>query len=154
MSRRNWNPIAHFAGNGLVFGAFGFTSTLIGTNPSTALFFGCGGLTGADAAGGVSNSGPSFVDSITKTGNNGEFLVTLADGYRAVHYIEGHILGPSAGPADGRRVQICSPANQGSGHTTNVTFLVTILGTNNVPLELNARIINIFAVLKDSASGA
>lgn len=153
MSRRNWNPVAHFSSPGLVFGAFGFTSTLIGTNPSTALMFGCGGLTSAAASAGVANSGPSFVSSIVKTANNGEFLITFADGWRAVWYVEGHILGSTAGPADGRRIQCCVPANQGSGHTTAVTMLATILGTNNVPLELDARVLNFFCVFKDSGVG-
>lgn len=133
---------------------FGFISTLIGTNPALATTFGMGGLTGADVAGGSnSNSGPSAVASITKTANNGEFLVTLADGYRAVHYASVFVWGPVAGPNDGVRAAVSLPANQGSGHTTAVTFLVTILNAAGAPVELNARTICVFLSLKDSRSG-
>jgi hypothetical protein len=154
MSRRNWNPVSKNTQNGMVRAEFGFVTTLIGTNPATASMFGCGGLTGVDAAGnGVSNSGPSIVASITKTANNGEFLVTLADGWRAVHYAHASVWGPTAGPADGVQAQVCVPANQGIGHTTAVTFLVSILNAGGTPTETNARTICVWLSLKDSISG-
>ena len=154
MSRRNWTPVAHFTGAGLLFGAFGFISTLIGTNPVLATCFGLGGLTGVDAATGVANSGPSVVASITKTANNGEFLVTLADGYRAVFDLHATVWGPTAGPNDGVQAAVSLPANQGSGHTTAVTFLVTILNAAGTPTETNGRTISVGFVLKDLGSGS
>jgi hypothetical protein len=154
MSRRNWNPVAHFTSGGKVYGEFGFISTLIGTNPALATTFGLGGLTGADAAGGVANSGPSFVESITKTANNGEFLVTFADGWRAVWGAEATVWGPVAGPNDGVRAAVSLPANQGSGHTTQVTMLVTMLNAAGAPTETNARTVTVRMVFKDLGSGA
>jgi len=154
MSRRNWNPVAHFASPGLVFGAFGFVTTNIGTNPDVALMFGCGGLKGGDAAAGVANTGPAFVSSITKTANAGEYLVTLKDGYRAVWHASAELWGPTAGPAGGDSAQVCKPANQGSGHETPVTFLVTTLDNADTPVETAGRTVSVFVVLKDSGIGA
>lgn len=154
MSRRQWNPVAHFTSGGLVFAAFGFVSTLIATNPDPTLFFGAGGLTGPDASAGKANSGPTFIASITKTANNGEFLVTLADGWRAVWFADASVWGPVAGPNDGVKANISLPANQGSGHTTAVTFLVTILNAAGAPTETNGRTINCFCVFKDVGAGS
>jgi len=156
MSRRNWNPLAHFSSAGLVFGVFGFKTTNIGTDPDPADFFGCGGLTGPDGAGdgSVANGGPSFVESITKTGNAGEFLVTLKDGYRAVWYLDAVLWGPTAGPAGGDSAQPCLPAHQGEGHETPVTFLVTTLDNTDAPAETAGRTVSCLVVLKDSASGS
>jgi len=154
MSRRNWNPVAHFTSNGLVLGAIGFVSTLIGTNPAVASLFGFGGLTGADAAGGVANGGPAFAESITKTANNGEFLITFADGWRAVWYAHASVWGPVAGPNDGVTANCSLPANQGQGHTTKVTMLVTMLNAAGSPTETNGRTVNIMLVFKDLGSGS
>lgn len=156
MSRRNWNPIAHFTSAGLLFAAFGFKTTNIGSNPAVADIFGGGGLKGPDAAGdgSVANSGPAFIASITKTANTGEFLVTLKDGYRAVWYADAALWGPTNGPAGGDSAQICLPANQGSGHETAVTFLVTTLDNTDAPVETSGRTVSCFLVLKDSASGS
>ncbi len=155
MSRRNWNPVAHHASNGMLYGQFRFRSTLIGTNPAVAYMYGCGGLKGADASGSVSNSGPAFIASITKTANAGEFLVTFVDGYRRVHYADANVWGPTAGPNDGYRAGICVPANEGSGHTTPLTMLVTILDPNTGAAgELDARQVCVNVALKDSASGS
>lgn len=155
MSRRNWNPVSKNTQNGMLRSEFGFISTLIGTNPAVASMFGCGGLTGPDAAGSSrSNSGPSIVESIVKTANNGEFLVTLADGYRAVHYAHATVWGPTAGPNDGVQAAVSLPANQGSGHTTKITFLVTILNAAGAPTETNNRTLCVWLSLKDSSSGS
>lgn len=155
MSRRTWEPLAKFSSPGLLFAAFGFVTTNIGTNPAVSSIFGGGGLKGADAAGnGVSNTGPSFIDSITKTANAGEFLVTLKDGYRAVWYADASLWGPQAGPAGGDSAQVCLPANQGSGHETAVTFLVTTLDNTDAPVETAGRTVSCFLVLKDSISGS
>lgn len=154
MSRRNWNPVAHFTSGGLVFAVFGFITTNIGSNPALATVFGFGGLTGADAAGGVANSGPSFIESITKTANNGEFLITFADGWRAVWYGHPSVWGPTAGPADGVQAQMCLPANQGSGHTTKVTALVTTLDAAGAPAETTGRTVTCIMAFKDIGAGA
>lgn len=155
MSRRNWPPLAKFSSPELVFGAFGFVSTLIGTDPSTSTAFGLGGLVGPDAAGnGVSNTGPTFVSSITKTANDGEFLVTLKDGYRAVWFADASVWGPVAGPNDGVSARVSLPDNQGDGHETPVTLLVTILNAAGTPTETDARTVSVFLVLKDGISGS
>ncbi len=154
MSRRTWNPVAKFAGAGLVFGAFGFISTLIGTNPVLATCFGMGGLSGSDAATGVANSGPSLIESITKTANAGEFLVTMADGWRAVYDASATVWGPTAGPNDGVRAAVSLPTNQGAGHTTKVTFLVTMLDAAGAPAETNGRTVTVRLILKDLGSGS
>jgi hypothetical protein len=152
MSRRNWNPVSHNTSNGIVRGEFGFISTLIGTDPAVADFFGCGGLTGAAAAAGVSNSSPSVVASITKTANAGEFLVTFTDGFKAVHFMTAEVWGPTAGPNDGYRACIALPANQGSGHTTAITALLTIVDPNTgAPGELDARTVCVQFAMKDLA---
>jgi hypothetical protein len=155
MSRRTWNPVSFHTSAGMIHCYFGFISTLIGTNPVLATTFGMGGLTGPDAAGnGVANSGPSAVASITKTANNGEFLVTLADGYRAVWMADATVWGPVAGPNDGVQAAVSLPANQGSGHTTPITFLVTMLNAAGAPTETNGRTVCIDLVLKDSIAGS
>lgn len=154
MSGRMWNPKASFTSPGLVLAAIAFETTNIGTNPDTSKFRGAGGLTGAAASAGVANSGPSFVKSITKTANNGEFLVTLQDGYRACWHAEPHLWGPVAGPADGVDAQICRPANEGGGNDVGLTFLVTtITSSTGAPAETLGRLLSIFFVLKDSVSG-
>ncbi len=154
MSRRSWFPVAHFSSPGLVLGAFKFVTSLIGTNPTVSLIEGGGGLKGTDSAAGVSNSGPSFIESITKTANAGEFLVTFADGYRSVWYADAELWGPAAGPAGGDSAQVCVPANQGSGHETKVTMLVTILDNADTPVEINARTVCVFVVMKDAGVGS
>lgn len=156
MSRRNWNPKALFHQGDLVFGAFGFVTTNIGTDPDPALFFGCGGLTGTDAAsdGSVANSGPSFVASITKTANAGEFLVTFTDGYRAVYHADPTLYGPAAGPAGGDSAQVCVPVNEAQGHETPITMLVTTLDNADTPVETAGRRVSLFVVLKDGGVGA
>lgn len=154
MSSRPWNPVSHNASNGMLRGEFGFITTNIGTNPSAALFFGCGGLTGTDAASSVSNSGASFVESITKTANAGEYLITYADGYRKQHHVSAVVLGPVAGPADGVHAQACVAANQGSGRTTKITQLVTTLDAAGSPVETTGRTLMVAVAFKDSGSGA
>ncbi len=154
MSRRQWFSNARYGQPGLVFATFGFITTNIGTNPDMSLAFGCGGLTGPDAAGtGVANSSPSLVSTITKTANNGEFLVTLADGWRKVYSADPNIMGPNAGPADGYSAQACVPSNEGSGHDTAVTFLVTVCNAAGTPTETTGRRVSVDLVLKDSGLG-
>ena len=154
MSRRTWNPLAMFASPGLLFAAFKFVTTNIGTDPATSTIEGGGGLKGADAAGGVANSGPSFIESITKTANDGEYLVTLADGYRSCWFSDATMWAPAAGPAGGDDAQVSVPANQGSGHTTKVTVLVTTIDVDGVPVETTGRTVCVFMVLKDSGVGS
>ena len=147
------NQTASFSSGNLLFGAFGFVTTNIGSNPSTTTCFGLGGLTGSDGAsdGSVAKSGPSFVASITKTANTGEFLVTLAAGYTAVWFAAASLWGPVAGPSDGIRADVCVPANQGSGRTTATTFLVTTNNANTgAPVETASRTCTVFLVIKKS----
>lgn len=153
MSRRQFNPIAEFAQNGYVFLAFGFISTLIGTNPASPTLFGFGGLTGVDAAPGVPPGAPSVIESIVKTANAGEFLVTLVDGYRAVWFGQPGVWGPVAGPNDGVRAAMSLPSNQGQGHTTKLAFFITMLNAAGVPTETNGRTVNALIVFKDSGLG-
>ena len=155
MSRRQWFPNAANASPGMLYGQFGFITTNIGTDPVLSTAFGLGGQVGADTAGtGAANSGPSFIKSITKTANNGEFLVTMADGYRKLWYLDATLLGPAAGPAGGDWAQACAPVNEGAGHTTPVTFLVTTLNASNVPVETAGRIVMVSIAAKDSGVGA
>lgn len=151
MSRRNWNPVSMNATSRILRGEFGFITTNIGTNPDTSLFFGCGGLTGPDAAAGGANPSPSFIESITKTANAGEYLVTYADGYRKQHYAHGSVMGPTAGPADGVQAQCCVAANQGSGHETKITQLVTTLDAAGAPVETAGRTVMVFVAFKDGS---
>lgn len=135
----------------MLTGNFGFITTLIGTNPDLTLGFGLGGLTGITPAGAV--PGPSFVKSITKTANNGEFLVTLQDGYRAVWGLGANLQGVAAGPADGFWCQTCSPVNEGAGHETPITFLLTTLNAAGVPTETTGRKVMVNVILKNSGTG-
>jgi len=152
MSRRTWNPVSMNATGRILRGEFGFITTNIGTNPDPTLFFGCGGLTGPDAAAGGANPSPSFIESIVKTANNGEFLITYADGYRKQHWADAVCLGPVAGPSDGVRAGCCVAANQGSGHTTKVTQLVTTLdGANGAPVETAGRTVMVNVAFKDGS---
>lgn len=155
MSGRSWYPVAMFASQGLLFGVVSFVTTNIGTNPAVASARGMGGLTGPDAAGSVANSGPSFIASITKTANAGEFLVTFADGYRAVWHSEASMHGPAGGPNDGKRACITNASNEGSGRTTALTFLVTTHNENTgAAEETSGRTVSFLVVLKDSGVGA
>lgn len=154
MARRQFQVLAEFAQSGYVFLAFGFISTLIGTNPPAATLFGFGGLTGNDASGNVPPGAASIIESIVKTANNGEFLVTLVDGYRAVWFGQPGVWGPVAGPNDGVRAAMSLPANQGQGHTTKVTFLITMLNAAGAPTETNGRTVNCLMVFKDNGSGS
>lgn len=151
---RSWFKDTEHTSPGLVRGVFGFVTTNIGTNPDVTLAYGLGGLTGADAAGSVPNGGPTFVASITKTANNGEFLVTLQDGYRAVWYANATLFSTGAGPNDGKRAGVCAPLNEGSGRTTAITFLVTTIDTSGNPVETSGRRCHVEVVLKASGSGA
>ncbi len=151
MSRRTWNPVSQNAQGNMLRGEFGWITTLIGTNPDATLFFGCGGLTGPDAAAGGANPSPSFVASITKTANAGEYLVTYADGYRKQHSVDPKVLGPVAGPADGVRAQACVAANQGSGHTTAITQLITMLDAAGAPVEGAGRTMMVSVAFKDGS---
>jgi hypothetical protein len=154
MSARQWNSVSFNASVGMLRGEFGFITTNIGTNPSVSTMFGVGGLKGPDAAGSVSNSGPSFVESIVKTANAGEYLITYADGYRKQHYAAAQVYGPAAGPADGVRAQVCVPNNEGAGHSVKVTQLVTTLDAAGAPVETTGRRVCVKVAFKDSASGA
>lgn len=143
------NPVSFNATNNIMRGEFGWVSTLIGTNPATSAMFGCGGLTGEAAAAGVANSDASFIESITKTANAGEFLVTFVEGFRAVHFATAEVWGVTAGPNDGYRAACAKPANQGSGRTTKLTMLVTILDpSTGAPAELDARTVCVQIALK------
>lgn len=151
MSRRNWNPVSMNATSRILRGEFGFISTNIGTDPDTSLFFGCGGLTGPDAAAGGANPSPSFVESIVKTANAGEYLITYTDGYRKQHSVDAKVLGPVAGPADGVHAQACVAANQGSGHETKITQLVTTLDAAGSPVETAGRTVMVSVAFKDGS---
>lgn len=154
MSGRSFFSNAEFTSQGLVLGAFGFQTTNIGTAPSTSKIFGGGGLVGTDGAGNP-NSGPTFISSITKTANNGEFFVTLQDGYRAVWFCAANTWAATAiGSADGYQAQVSLPANQGAGRTTAVSFYVTVVNASGVATETAGRTVNCFVVLKDSGNGA
>ncbi len=151
-------PVAMFHQGGLMFAAFSFISTLIGTNPDVDYFRGCGGETGSDATTGVSNSGASFVESITKTANAGEFLVTLAvpqgHAYRYLLSGSAEVLSPEGGPATAHCATCSDPINEGAGRTTQITFLVTIQDGALAPVELDARRVTVFMVWKISGAGA
>lgn len=143
------NPLSFNATGNMLRGEFGFISTLIGTNPAVADMFGCGGLTGEAAAAGVANQDASFIESIVKTANAGEFLITFADGYRKVHFATAEVWSVVAGPADGFRACCAVPANQGSGRTTKMTMLVTIVDPNTgAPGELDARTVCVQIAIK------
>ncbi len=152
MPSRNWNPVSFNAQGNMLRGEFGFITTNIGTNPDVALFFGCGGLSGAAAAAGGANPSGTFVESIVKTANAGEYLVTYTDGYPKQHWAAAVCLGPVAGPSDGVRAGCCVAANQGSGRTTKVTQLVTTLdGANGAPVETAGRTVMVCVTFKDGS---
>jgi hypothetical protein len=155
MSRRSWFSNARYASPGLVYGSVKFVTTNIGTNPDVTLIEGAGGLKGTDGASSVSNTGPAFVASITKTGNAGEFLLTFSDGWRSVWWADAAMWGPEAGPNDGKRACCTKPANQGSGHETAVTVLVTTHNENTgAAEETSGRTVCVDFVLKDVGVGA
>lgn len=151
-----WFSNALFASPGLLIGAFSFVTTNIGADPDMTLSHGCGGLSGGDGAstGATANGGPTFVSSITKTANAGEFLVTFKEGYRAVWHADAECQAAEAGPADGYGAQVCKPANQGSGRETAVTMLVTVLDENRAVKETAGRTVSCFVVLKTSGAGS
>ena len=147
------NQTASFSSGNLQFAVFGFLTTNICSDPSTTTCFGLGGLTGSDGAsdGSVAKSGPSFIESITKTANAGEYLVTMAAGYTAVWYGHASVWGPVAGPSDGIRADVCVPANQGAGRTTKTTFLLTTLNADTgAPVETASRTCTVLLVIKKS----
>lgn len=142
-----WNPVSYNAQGNVLRGEFGFISTNIGTDPDPTLFFGCGGLSGPAAAGGA-NPSATFVESITKTANTGEYLVTYSTGFVKQHSVDAKVLGPVAGPADGVRAQACVAANQGQGRETKTTQLVTTLDAAGAPVETSGRTVMVSVAFK------
>lgn len=153
-------PVGFFASPGMLLVAFSFISSLIGTDPSPADFHGCGGLSGGDFPGDgtVAKSGPSIVESIVKTANAGEFLVTFAEppgnAYLDVLYQDASVASPPNGPGDEYDGRVSELKNLAAGRTTKVTLLVTIVDDAGAPAELNARVVSVFLVLKISRAGA
>lgn len=147
MSGRSWNPTAQFTSNGLVYCHFSFLTNDT-SDPAVSSFRGCGGLTGTDAAGSVSNSGPSAVASITRTGV-GAYLVTLRDGYRFVQAAHASI----DDGADALHARIGTISNEGSGATTAVTLALTVRSAATAT-ESTSRRVSVSLILKNSASGA
>ncbi len=112
-------------------------------------FRGCGGETGA--GGQTSNSGPSAVTSITRTGV-GAYLVTLADGYRFVQTAQARI----DDAADDLDARIGAISNEGAGNTTPVTVVIQVRGLATVSgtaTESTGRRISVCLVLKNSGAG-
>lgn len=149
MSARDWYNDAKTTSQGLVYGEFSFLTNNT-SNPATSSFRGCGGLTGISAAaGGVSNSGPSAVASITRTGV-GAYLITLADGYRFVQASDASI----DDAADTLWPRLAAPSNEGAGNSTAITVALTVRAmATGTATESTGRRVSVFLVLKNSGNG-
>lgn len=146
MSRRAWFKDEQTTSQGLTTIEFSFLTNNT-SDPATTSFRGCGGGTGSDGASSVSNSGPSAIASITRTGT-GAFLVTFADGYRYATTVFSQISG-----ADGFQAQCGLVANEGSGHTTACTVAVTVLNTSFAAADTTGRRVSVRIAFKDSGNG-
>lgn len=146
MSRRTWFPDAQWTSQGLVHCIFSFLTNDTSA-PATTAFRGCGGLTGSDGASSVSNSGPSAVASITRTGV-GAYLITYADGYR---YMVSGMATISDG-ADALHARLADPSNEGSGHTTAITQALTVRSAATAT-ESTSRRVSVHVVFKNSGNG-
>jgi hypothetical protein len=146
VSRRTWYPDAQWTSQGLLHCIFSFLTNNT-SNPATTSFRGCGGLTGSDGATSVSNSGPSAVASITRTGV-GAYLITYADGYR--YMLSGIATIDDA--ADALHARLAAPSNEGSGHTTAITQALTVRSAATAT-ESTGRRVSVHVVFKDSGNG-
>lgn len=146
MSGRSWFPVAEFTSQGLVICPFSFVTNNT-SDPDVTLLRGCGGLTGADAAGSVANGGPSAISSITRTGV-GSYLVTLADGYRYATYADSNI----NDAADALQARVGTISNEGTGNTSPVTVAI-VIRSGSTATESTGRRVSGILVLKDSGAG-
>ena len=147
MSRRSWFKDSQTTGQGLVFVDCSFVTNNT-SDPATATLRGFGGLTGGAGAG-VANSGPSAIASVTRTGV-GSYLITLADGYRAVQSKFAEI----EDAADNLLARCGTVSNEGSGHTTAVTVAVVVRNASTgAATESTSRRISVALCLKDSGNG-
>lgn len=148
MARRTWYSDSRVTSQGLVWVPFSFNTNNT-SDPSSSTFRGCGGLTGTDAAanGSVSNSGPSAVASITRSGT-GAFLVTFADGYRYAVATLAQISG-----SDGYTAQCSTVSNEGSGATTACTMTVTVTNASGTATDTTGRRVSVLVAFKDSGNG-
>lgn len=150
MARRQWYNDSQQTSQGLVYCEFSFVTNNT-SDPAVSTLRGCGGLTGGDAAGnGVSNTGPSAVASVTRTGV-GAYLITLADGYRFVQAGIPQI----DDAADTLMPRLGAPSNEGAGHTTAITMALTVRAmATGTATESTGRRISVMLVLKNSGNGA
>lgn len=147
MSRRTWFKDAQWTSQGLTHCIFSFLTNDT-SDPTSAGLRGCGGLTGTDGTGtGVSNSGPSAVASVTRTGV-GAYLITYADGYR--YMVAG--IANMEDAADALHARLAAPSNEGSGHTTAVTQALTVRSAGTAT-ESTGRRVSVYVVFKDSGNG-
>jgi hypothetical protein len=146
MSRRTWYPDAQWTSQGLVHCLFSFLTNDV-NDPAIANLRGCGGLTGADAAGSVASGGPSAVASIARTGV-GAYLITYADGYR---YMTAGVANIDDA-ADALHARLAAPSNEGSGHTTAITQALTVRSAATAT-ESTGRRVSVYVVFKNSGAG-
>lgn len=148
MSARDWFKDSSNTSQGIVYCEFSFLTNNT-SNPATSSFRMCGGLTGISAASSVSNSGPSAVASITRTGV-GAYLITLADGYRFVGAYDASI----DDGADTLWPRIGTISNEGAGNSTAVTAALTVRAmATGTATESTGRRVSVFLVLKNSGNG-
>jgi hypothetical protein len=149
VSRRTYFNDQVATSQGLVHCEFSFLTNNT-SDPATTAFRGCGGLTGSAGATSVSNSGPSAVASITRTGV-GAYLITLADGYRFVQAYDASI----DDGADTLQPRIGTISNEGAGHTTAITLALTVRAmATGTATESTGRRISVFLSLKNAGNGS
>ena len=146
MSRRTWFNDDCVSTQGVVWVPFSFETNNT-SNPAVTSFRGCGGLTGSDGATSVSNSGPSAVATITRSGT-GAFAITFADGYRYALVAFADISG-----ADAFRAQVSTLSNEGSGHDTACTVALTVLNASNAAADTTGRRVSVLVAFKNSGNG-
>jgi len=149
MSGRSWNPVSGNTSDGLVRCEFSFV-TNNNSNPLVANHRGFGGQTGSDAAGSVSTTGRTAVASVTWSAT-GDFIVTLADGYRFIQAWSAEIDDGS----DTLKPRIGTIANEGAGNTTPITFHIVVRAmATGTATDSTGRRISIILILKNSGSGS
>jgi len=133
MSARQWYSDAQDTSQGLVYLEFSFLANGA-SDPVTTSFRGGGVATVSHAA-------------------TGRYLVTLQDGYRYVSSKAVDLEDLGTGSDDGAYATIGPVANEGSGHTTALTFNVYTRAAAGTKTDYSARRVSLCLVLKNSGNG-
>lgn len=134
MAARSWFEDAQSSSQGLVYMDFSFVANG-GSDPDTTKFRGGGVATITHAA-------------------TGRYVVTLSDGYRyaIASYADMEDLG--TGSDDGAYATIGPISNEGSGHTTALSFNLYTRAAAGTKTDYSSRRVKFSLVLKNSGNGS